>query len=220
MYFQNRFQWYLIFALFFPSLIWAQDRSSVQQGEIQFEEEEKDLTYSDVQRMAIEKLESFAKRVKSADPASDAKFSDPEVRYLSSAYLFCTIRKGSCPMILQALFETDLVPSVAAQESSCPNLTRLWKYWIESDMERRAELDVPIGVVPKYQQFKKEARPKFIKCKQTIETVREHSPKGKEFFSSRYGEGSPQLSQILKTIALLRALEKKKINLFSAQGIK
>lgn len=210
MYLHNRVLWCSVIALFLPSLLCAQDRSSVQQGEIQFEQEEKDLTYSDVQRMTIEKLENFANLIRQGNPSSEAKLSDREIRYITSAYLFCTIRKGSCPMILQTLFETDLVPSVANKESSCPNLSRLWKYWVQSDMERRAELDVPIGVVPKYQQFKKEARPKFIKCKETIDTVREHSPAGPEFFSSRYGEGSPQLSQILKTIVLLRAFEKKR----------
>lgn len=208
-----------LFLLIFPLILHAQQPPSVQQGEILFEEEEKELGYSDIQRMAIQKLNTFVSSIGEREPSLPT-FSDRELNYFSAAYLFCTVRKGNCPMILQTLFEVDLVKSVQTQQDICPNLTGLWKYWIENDMERRMELDVPIGLIDKYQRFKKQARPKFIKCKETIQAVRERSPQGAEFFRNRYGGDSPQRKEILKAIALLQALEKKKINLFTSQGLK
>ncbi|MCB0332691.1 MAG: hypothetical protein KDD55_04280 [Bdellovibrionales bacterium] len=203
----------------------AEAPEGVQSGEIELElgEEKSINSYHAVQNRTITKISNLEKSMLNLATGSKNKidpFDDWELNYLATVYLYCTMQTGVCPRILQTIFEIDFINSVIDQKSSCPNLTRFWKKWIEGDMERRLEYKIEVGQFAKRQAFNKNARPKFVKCRNTIDLVRKKYPEGASPFKARYEEGSSQIRAVQKTLAMLEVVRKKIPNIFYKTGVK
>ncbi len=216
---------FAVLLLILPISSWAQPPSGVQSGEIQLElGERKNInTYRVVQDRTIAKIADLEKQMLNLAAGSKSTikaFDDYELNFLATVYLYCSMQTGVCPRVLQTLFEVDFINSSLNQKSSCPNLTRFWKKWIEGDMERRLEYKLQVGQFAKRQAFNKKARPKFIKCRNTIDLVRKKYPEGTPPFTKRYEEGSSQIRAVQKTLALLQVIKKKVPNVFYKTGVK
>lgn len=143
---------------------------------------------------------------------------DPKIlNYLTGAYLYCIVNTGVCPVILESILEVDIINSRLNKEPACPNMRQFWKLWLDSDMEQRHKYLVRTGHLAVTSEFKRNVRPKFVQC---VETVKEQiSEKGgdQQFFKKRYSE---QQKRVLfeRVAALLEGIKSKERNVFVATG--
>ena len=202
--------------LFSPSPVFA-DRSLI--GEIEIEEEEKKVApYGQAQKAAISYFEKFARSIKAGSPIQSPNLGKTEIQYLASSYLYCVLKRGSCPFLLDALFETELVNSSEAGKASCPIMLQFWKEWISADMERRVEHNLKVGYLSKFNEFKKYKRPKYIKCKKSIGEI---ITSGEVDYSKRYAKGTGERKSVFETAVFLRKEIKEKVpNIFSKMRTK
>ncbi|NLF25109.1 MAG: hypothetical protein GX589_05555, partial [Deltaproteobacteria bacterium] len=70
------------------------------------------------------------------------KLDENSVLYLNAVYLFCSLRKGACPWILEALLETDIVNSRLNKSPDCPQMRSFWKLWGKNDLQRRHDYQI------------------------------------------------------------------------------
>jgi hypothetical protein len=216
----------LTYSLIGPDKASADAPKGKQQGTIggiNLEGEEDENTFQKVQSRTIVKVEKLLKKTSLLSEGQELDFEpfdDYEIKHIGAVYLYCTIRTGECPFILQALLEADLIHSTYVKEVLCENLKALWGKWVSSDMERRVGHKLGVGQFSKYQNFKKNIRPKYTACKNTIKKIQGEHEDSATLFISRYGESSKKVSTVRKTLKLLKAIKKKIPNIFYKVGVK
>ena len=94
--------------------------------------------------------------------------SQSELVYLNAAYLYCTLNKGTCPEILDALLFADYSTSKSQNSATCPLLESFWKQWIENQFEQRQNYLGKIAFFSQTNEFNTKRRNGYIKCRQTI----------------------------------------------------
>ena len=100
--------------------------------------------------------------------SSLANVSQSDFLYLNSAYLYCTINKGTCPEILDALLYADFTTSKQQNKANCPILESFWKQWIENQFEQRQNYLGKIAFFSQTNEFNSKKRNGYIKCRETI----------------------------------------------------
>ncbi|RMG41129.1 MAG: hypothetical protein D6719_09180 [Candidatus Dadabacteria bacterium] len=202
----------------------APPQSDVLSGSISLEREAKKRDpYLVAQDNAIRFLNRLEKFI--AEPANPINpqtlvLDDQTLQYLGAVYLFCSVRKGACPSILDALLESDIIYSAAKNDVSCPNLKRFWKLWVKNDMEKRHKYMVKTGFLKQTADFNANKRPTYIRCEATIEQTIGKEKRGVPFFKKRYKDPSPIAISINIAGKLVRLLKKKNINVYRAIGMK
>ena len=218
------FGYIAIACTFAPSVVQAQTGGRPElSGEIALEvEDAAESGYSSSQKKALEtfnrvleQLDSLRKEGTADIPVLD----DNAIQYLSAVYLFCTINQGTCPVVLDALLELDLMESMFRGSVQCPRLTTLWKLWLKNDMERRQEYLVKTAYMNVSDEFKRNKRGRYIKCKETLESMLNFEQPRAQFFSARYQEASPELSSLKQMVALLETIKSKVGNVYDAVGV-
>ena len=97
---------------------------------------------------------------------------DPQVmNYLSGLYLFCSIKRGTCPAIPEAILEIDIVNSKLSNTTLCPAMKSFWKKYLESDFEDRLKYSVSTGFVSKVNEYNSKERPKYLRCEDTLKEL-------------------------------------------------
>ena len=190
-------------------------------GDIDFQdlEEQKRVPYKTLQRNVIEyfsKLESSIVTSNQEDTAALRTLKKNELDFLAALYLHCSLQKGACPVILDAVLESDVFNSATANESACPNMTGFWKAWVAADMERRLDHGLKVGNIGKATSFKKKERPAYIKCKKTISEVVEKAGTGSAVLGSRYSSAGKPLKNLKAFNRYLTLVEQKIPNIFFA----
>ena len=139
-------------------------------GEIEIEEGKQERSpYKIAQDAVIDNIKQIVTAIKEGGGFSrPAPLEKVSHQYLASVYLYCTLQRGACPVILDALLESEIVNSALSSQVSCPNMRGLWKAYIGADMERRVEYSLKVGYIAKAEEFKKKKRGRYIKCKKTI----------------------------------------------------
>lgn len=210
----------------FNALCFAQDPAPAKpnskaldvMGNIDIEEETKAQSpFSTTQNNMIEYFTALADKAEKGElSAPFAELDDPSIQYLTAVYLYCSINRGTCPMVLDAIFETDFVNSVNSDKASCPNMSKFWKSWAKNSMEERHNYMVKTGYMATTQTFKQTTRPKYIRCAQTIQGEMDKLG-GKESLAKRYASGT--LHDNIKLMPkLLTELKDKGVNVFVATG--
>lgn len=192
-------------------------------GEISFEEEDKvEGGYAVSQNRAIEVFKNLLGQIdtlRTLGTANIESMDDSTIQYLTAVYLFCTINQGTCPVLLDGLFELDAIESKFRGVSQCPRLSRFWNLWLKNDMERRQEFLVKTGYLNVADEFKRNKRGRYIKCKDTLEKEIDFKRPSAAFFAARYGEGSQELHSLNQTVALLEKIKANVGNVFQAMDI-
>ena len=111
------------------------------------------------------------KIISSIKSGSLGTLAQSELVYLNSAYLYCTVNKGTCPEILDALLVADLANSKAQNKASCPLLENFWKQWIENQFEERQRYLGKISFFSQTNEFNAKKRNNYIKCRETIAQI-------------------------------------------------
>lgn len=154
------------------------------------------------------------------------ELTDSQLLYYASAYLYCITKKGTCPFLLNALLESDLMllcnfenkKCQRPKKVACRNMTRMWKIWIDNDLEQRLNHNIPIGLMGKNNDFKQNEFPKYLKCSQTLLPEVKAALKNKNYIKKRYKSVDIK-EDIEKTISFLKAIKKNIGNIIVAQGI-
>lgn len=204
-----------ILPLFSAGHVAAENRSDVQGGEIVMEQDHKlSGTYEMQQLKGLEFLKAVQLTAASGAANSLPAPDDSILSYLNVAYLYCSITEGTCPAIIDAVLEADIINSRrAGAVASCPIMTNFWKIYIKSDMEQRHNHLVKTGFLTVTDDFKKKRRPAYIKCKDTVAQIIS-SPD----WAQRYKSGSQTMTSITKAVRIVEELQAKVPNLFTALG--
>jgi len=212
--------------LVMPLQLFGQGEETRRPGQVrdvELSQPEQRLTYRVVQDNTIEKFAAIEKLVialKDGSTEPVPTFTDHEIDYLTAIYLFCTLQNGTCPLVLDALLEADLIHAVQNNVNECPNLTQFWRHWVRGEMERRFEYDLKVGHFNAAEQFKREQRPKYIRCADTITELREENGSAQEFFRKRYSVSAKPLENISRTRALLEQAKERIPNIFGRVGVR
>jgi len=195
------------------------NRSQVRDVELSTPEQR--LTYAVIQDNTIEKFAEIEKLIidlQDGNTRPIPTFSEHELDYLTAIYLFCSLQSGSCPLVLDALLEADLIYAAQNGSSECPALTQFWKLWVANSMERRFEHGLKVGAFNTADQFKRQERPKYIRCSDTVGKQLENAGPSQNFFRKRYSTSAKPLENISKTRGLLEEAKEKIPNIYARIG--
>lgn len=200
-----------------PSIVVAQpkapDRSAVQGGEITMEQDSKtEDSYEVQQSKGIEFLKRVAAAASSGGSGTIPMPEESTLSYLNVAYLYCSITEGTCPAIIDAVLEADVI-NARSGSPSCPISTSFWKLYVRSDMEQRHNHYVKTGFLGVTDDFKKRRRPAYIKCKDTVAQILSDPNR-----ASRYQAGGQVLSSLNRAVRIAEELKAKVPNLFTSLG--
>ncbi|MDZ4786197.1 MAG: hypothetical protein SGJ02_08990 [bacterium] len=180
-----------------------------------------DIAYEQSQDGTIKTFESIITMIGDGTlTESTAKISipDKDLHYLTGAYLFCTIKNGACPVILQAILETDIINSQLEKKESCSNMLRFWKHWVDNGFEDRLSYSLGTGFLSKYFDFKSNTRPKFLKCSATVKAQIKPDVSLSDFIKSRYEKSGESFKAINTLLGFTKALKTQGKDTFVATG--
>jgi hypothetical protein len=148
------------------------------------------------------------------ESAAPGSLPDGAINHLLGVYLYCTVRAGACPFILDAVLEIDIIDSRIAGTAACPTMERFWRAWIRDDMEKRLKYLVRTANLDVTAQFARVERPRYLKCRETVATeigVTEGAPLGPvgTYFTRRYSDMKGPRAKISKLAKLLVELKAK-----------
>ena len=109
-------------------------------GEIVLEKADKKKNpYTVNQDSLIEYLDALPTKLAELKNTGEAlrSLEDGEVSHLAYVYLYCSIKRGICKEVIDAVLEIDIANAALEGAASCPTMKRFWKVWIENDMEKR-----------------------------------------------------------------------------------
>ena len=165
----------------------------------------------------VEEVHSLAKGDAGVLPAVP---SDTTIRYLAASYLHCSVQRGTCPEILDAILEYDIIRSRIQKTASCPTMLRFWDYWIRDDLEKRHQYLTKTGFLSITTDFRKTIRPRYIKCGPTVAKELDGDQVQSVYFSRRYATSAAIVKSIDNAKVIMDGIREKVPNVFSAVGIK
>lgn len=206
----------------------AQDDKSEpnrQRGAIELERTDKRQDgYSIIESRALQYFDSLQsdvqKAAKGALPGAPEVLDQGTISYLTAAYLYCAARDGVCPFLLDAVLESDLMRSKITGKVSCPNTSMFWKMWVAADMEERHKYMMKITHLNLVDSFRKNARPRYIKCDATINGMLEGSGDASKFFANRYSTEKELVDNIAQASEYLKKLKDLIPNIYDAVGVR
>jgi hypothetical protein len=177
---------------------------------------------SPYERNQDQAIEYFGRMFKVLDGLGSGQQSSIEVMgdgvttHLNSVYLYCSIKQGVCPVVLDAILELDVAASKLSGTADCPNLTKFWKAWLRDDYEGRQQFLVKTGFLQMSGEFNQLQRPKYIQCKPTVTAAVQGSPPTALFYRERFGKASSARQGFERTVKLLQAMKDSVPNILVA----
>lgn len=175
--------------------------------------------YASGQEAAIVWVEELNAALDKRAGGENAAIRTPEtgiLNHLAGVYLFCSIREGVCPHILQMLLEADFLISLDGGKAQCPALTEFWKVYVTNDFENRHKYMIKTGYLTATSDFKRDVRPRYVRCRETIEEELKKRDAGS--LGKRYAAGSPARTSINESLSLLKKLRDSGKNVFAETG--
>lgn len=204
-----------------PAISYAQPNNSLLSGEImQDKEADRVDTNSEIQDKTIAYFQDLQRRISDAasgtPPQALSPLSENSLTYLNLAYLHCTINAGTCPAILDALLEVDVINSRLASKAACPNLKQFWKLWIKGQMEERQSFLVKTAFLATTENFKKTQRSQYIKCDATVAEKILGESSNTDFFKRRYAAEATERTSAETVVKILKEIKAEVPDIFSA----
>jgi len=193
-------------------------------GDIILEGPEKKVSvYEMTQDNAIEAIQYLQQQSRAAlsgaGPGSIPNLTPDVQDYLTGVYLYCSVQRGTCPFVLQAILEIDIINARLSGQNTCPNMQGFWRRWLENDMENRHRHSVRTGHMHATHNFNQTVRPRYVKCQETVAQEISGNPgSSSDFFRHRYRENSESARDIATTVALLEQIRANIPNVFRATG--
>jgi len=158
----------------------------------------------------MESLNSLADTLATTGSGGTAGAIDENTMiHLTNVFLYCSLKRGTCPMVLEAILESDVINSLDAKKGACPNMARFWKVWVRGDMEKRQKYLMPTAYMGGANEFSTRERPRFIRCRETVDGILADAGDPVQFRKERYAKGAPAREAIRKTAQLLNEIKLK-----------
>ncbi len=139
----------------------------------------------------------------------------------ASGYLMCSIMHGICQEFLDTILEIDLINSKITGKVSCLNTLKMWKAWLDNDMEQRHSHQTKITHVNLVSKFNQEERPKYHHCSKTIEDlIADSTISPAAFFKKRYAGDLETPDYIQKTMDFFNFVKEKNLDVYTSVGMK
>jgi hypothetical protein len=199
-------------------------KKGVLEGEINLQTPVKKQTnpYQDRQDAAIgyfTNLSGKLDKLGSGELSPLDKIGEDVLSHMAGTYLFCSIQKGTCPWILDALLETDVINSRINKKVECDSLPRFWKIWVKYDMQKKQDYQVKTGYMRDTISFKKTKLPRYVGCMDTVKQEISDNPQpvsDADYFKNRYAGESSQRKAIMDTLDYLQKIKSSRIDVFAA----
>jgi len=143
------------------------------------------------------------------EAAAPGLLPDGAINHLLGVYLYCTVRAGTCPFLLDAVLEIDIIDSRVSGTAACPTMERFWKAWIRDDMEKRLKYLVRTANLEATTAFARTERPRYLKCRETVAAEIGTPGEKSAFFARRYADMNGPRSKVSKLAKLLVELKAK-----------
>ncbi len=222
--------WFLIassFAMLSPAILHAQPssyntRPPSSMGSIDIEEiEQAQGPYIQTQDGTIVHFANIAalgEKLATGEAKEIPPLDENKLKFLNEIYLLLTVKKGSAPLILDAILEADVINSRLKKVAACPNLKEFWRLWLHNDMEKKQNYMINTGLMNVANQFTNNERPKYIKCEETVRAEIDGAADDQQFFKTRYAAGAPHREILNRAARLLDEIKKQVPNVFAANG--
>lgn len=188
-------------------------------GEIALEKDEKkENSYTKTETETIntfEQLNAFMENPESAK-FNSSQLSDNILILLNALYLQCSVNRGTCAEVLDAILEIDIIESLKTSNVQCKSMQRFWALWLENDMEKRQQYQVKTGYLQATSEFKNKVRPAYIKCIDTVaKQIESDAIDNTTFLKARYKEGSTPRAAVTEVLTSLKNAQRAKVNLLA-----
>lgn len=203
--FIQRYRYRLIFWAILLTIFTLPCKSTAQDG------------YQQEQDETIAYFDSLLETIRTSNYANLTPLTPRMIHYLSGVYLYCSIKNGACPLVLEALLEADVILARVKQSSECPNLTAFWREWMSNEFEKRLDY-TQNTYLNRVLEFKARERPRYIKCRETVAYEIKSSDDNATFFAKRYRPESGNYKSIDKFSRFLKALKTQVQDVFSSSG--
>lgn len=186
-----------------------------------------DVVYSDPnaptsnsQVDALNALEDWGAKLQTIVASSgEGKVPDLDqntVSYLSVLYLFCSVKRGPCPFILETVLDSDIAVARADKEVTCPLTKRFFKSYVSQSLDERGKFLFSLSQGLEMAKFNTNERPRFVECTETVSAI----IADKEVLSQRFGEKGSAVGSVAEFRALLSEIKEQKLDIFVATGLR
>lgn len=194
------------------------------QIDLQLEEKKQDK-YEIVQEQAnqyFKSLYQLAQQFSQGGEGSLSQLTSEERQeifdYISAVYLYCAARNGKCPLVLDAILESDLFEAKLHSNLDCPNMTIFWGQWRKNDFEKRLSYSLSTGRMVVASDFAREQLPRYLNCKAAVAKELQGSEAATTFFKKRYAGQSERLRDLAKMTRFLEMVKAQVGNVHMAVG--
>lgn len=202
-------------ALAAPVFVTAEDGPSLQ-GEVTFESfERNEVPYEQhvtEARAVFSGLQDALPVLAKGESWKGNPTHDRALSWLATLYLYCSVQRGSCPLVLDAILEIDIAQASPA-EATCPTMKRFWKQWIDLDLEKRQSFLMKTGGIQTAAEFSRSVRPTYIKCEERVADAMTESRR------DRYQAGGAAAKRNDTMLAYIDRISSTIPNLYSEMGI-
>ena len=205
---------------------WAEESASSNQKGAKKHALTGEVAYSDPnvqarnhQLDAQDKLGAWSTQVlasiKSGGEGKVTELDAPTASYLSVLYLYCTVKKGPCPFILETLLDSDIIAARSEKAVTCTSMTRFFKGYLSNALDDRAKFLYSVTQGLEMATFNTDSRPRFIECRETVAAILED----KEVVAQRFGEKGSSIATVEALNSLLKDVKSEKTDIYVATGV-
>jgi hypothetical protein len=169
---------------------------------------------------ALEELDGWSSRLESIIKVSGEGIA-PDLKqnaisYLSVLYLYCSVKKGPCPFILEMTLDDDIARSRSEKKPRCPVTTRFFKSYISQSLDERGKFLFSLREGLEIAKFNSDERPRFVECKETVSAISTDP----DVLRQRYGEKGSSVDSAKAFRALLTEIKENNVDIYGATGVK
>jgi len=193
----------------------AQERKNAVSGDIQLESTTE--TERSPRVVSIEKgAEWLGQMQKAIEAGGQGPIALPDANaftFVTTMYLYCTTKLGTCPFILDTVLEGDVINARGSGSPECPIMSQFWRQWLNNDLEQRAKYLLSIGNASALATFNQNQRPKYLRCKDTVANELKQAP------ATRYASSGTVAQSVTRTTRFLTEVRNKQVDVYSATGV-
>jgi hypothetical protein len=142
--------------------------------------------------------------------------TEQQSSYLAGVYLVCVLKKGTCPEILDALLESEVIRVASTKDGQCPTMKQFWKTWIGEKFEQKHGQYNKMSFFNVRGEFNKNERPKYVKCSATAKERASKIKTPDSYIKSKYAGKNSNPS--LLALTTLTGISKSVSNVFSEEA--
>ena len=171
------------------------------------------------QTEVINALEAWGEKLQSIVTTSGVgkvpKLDQNAASYLSVLYLYCSVKNGPCPFILETVLDADIALSRVDNRVTCALTNRFFKSYLAHGLDERGKYLFSLTQGLEMAKFNTSERPRFVECKETVSAIMAD----KEVLAQRFGSKGTEAQSVAAFLTLLSEVKEQKVDIFVATGM-